>query len=100
MAGLAGNRQAATASMVQPDALTDEELDNPSPRRAPPPVRTAPRADTFGVSRQLQSLVRTHPSTTCLLAPPVTIMPCVVKVRDVLCVCSGYVLTIPLKPCF
>lgn len=74
MAGLAGNRQAANASMVQPDALTDEELDDPSPRRAPPAVRTAPRADTFGPSRQLrssvlQSSVRTHTSTTCLFAP-------------------------------
>ena len=69
MAGLAGNRQAANASMVQPDALTDEELDEPSPRRAPPPVRTAPRADAFGPSRPLQSSVRTHTSTACLLAP-------------------------------
>lgn len=58
----AGNRQPAAASYVQPDALTDEDLDEPSPARMLPAIRTAPRPRAQPLARQPQSAVSTSNS--------------------------------------
>ena len=71
MADYAGNRQATVTALVQPDALTDDELDDTPPARALAPIRTVPRRDAQATMAHSQPAVSTHYQTSlAMLAFP------------------------------
>lgn len=63
----AGNRQATVTALVQPDALTDDELDDTPPARALAPIRTVPRRDAQATMAHSQPVVSTHYQTSIVM---------------------------------
>ena len=67
----AGNRQATVTALVQPDALTDDELDDTPPARVLAPIRTALRRDAQATAAHPQPAVSTlHHISVMMLASP------------------------------